>query len=310
MMTRPYAAADAALLAEFMVQLGTAAGAEPGLTADNVRAWFSGGLVRDPAADTRLVVAEDGQLAAAALLAAPADGGVRVDAFGGVLPGWRGRGLGRTLLGWQIDRARQLRAELAPDAQWDLDADAYSTEASSFRLFERLGLRPVRYWYEMHASLGSPPGAGSLPAGLTVVPFEAGMKEALYEAYNEAMADHYDFEPRGLDSWAEVELQAGVFRPDLTRLAVDGPAIAAYVIVSDEPDGRVRIDGVGTRRPWRRKGLASTLVAEVMTAAAAAGKTRATLGVDSESPTGAVGIYAALGFEVTSSWVSYRLPLA
>ena len=162
----------------------------------------------------------------------------------------------------------------------------------------------------MHASLGSPPGARPLPAGLTVVPFEAGMKEALYEAYNEAMADHYDFEPRGLASWAEVELQADVFRPDLTRLAFDGPAIAAYVMVSDEPDGRVRIDGVGTRRPWRRRGLASTLVAEVMTAAAAAGKTRATLGVDSESPTGAVGIYAALGFEVTSSWVSYRLQLA
>jgi hypothetical protein len=30
-----------------------------------------------------------------------------VDSFGGVLPGGRGRGLGRELLGWSLTRARQ-----------------------------------------------------------------------------------------------------------------------------------------------------------------------------------------------------------
>ncbi len=310
MTTRPYGAADAPLLTAFMVGMGVAAGADPGLTEDNVRAWFTAGIVRDPDRDTRLVLAEDGQLAGAALLATPEGEGLRVDAFGGVLPEWRGRGLGRALLSWQIERARQLRTELAPDAPWELDADAYATEPGAFALFERLGLHPVRYWYEMAASLGSPPSARSLPAPLRAVPFDAELAPALYEAYNEAMADHYDFEPRGFAAWAEDELNAGTFRPDLTRLALDGGDIAAYVMVTDEPDNRVRIEGVGTRRPWRRRGLATSLLSVVMNAAAEAGKTRATLAVDSQSPTGAVTIYEGLGFAVGSSWVSYRKSLS
>lgn len=170
-------------------------------------------------------------------------------------------------------------------------------------------MHPVRYWYEMAASLGSPPGVRALPAPLRAVPFDAGLAPALYEAYTEAMADHYDFEPRGFASWAEEELPSS-FRPDLTRIALDGSDIAAYVMVADEPDNRVRIEGVGTRRPWRRRGLATSLLSAVMTAAAEAGKTRATLAVDPQSPTGAVAIYEALGFSVGSSWVSYRKQLS
>ncbi|HEY1640952.1 MAG TPA: GNAT family N-acetyltransferase [Streptosporangiaceae bacterium] len=310
MTTRPYDAADAPMLTAFMVGMGVAAGADPGLTEDNVRAWFTAGIVRDPGRDTRLVLAGDGQLAGAALLATPEGDGLRVDAFGGVLPAWRGRGLGRTLLSWQIERARELRAELAPDAPWELDADAYSTEPGAFALFEHLGMHPVRYWYEMAASLASPPGVRALPAPLRAVPFGAGLAPALYEAYTEAMADHYDFEPRGFGAWAEEELNGGTFRPDLTRIALDGGDIAAYVMVTDEPDSRVRIEGVGTRRPWRRRGLATSLLAAVMNAAAEAGKSKATLAVDSQSPTSAVTVYEALGFTVGSSWVSYRKQLS
>lgn len=66
---------------------------------------------------------------------------------------------------------------------------------------------------------------------------------------------------------------------------------------------------IGTRRAWRRQGLASSLLADVMMASAADGQQRATLGVDSDSPTGAVSIYRQAGFEVVSSWTSYRRSL-
>jgi mycothiol synthase len=290
-----------------MREMAVAAGADPGLTEESVRSWFTTGLVRDPAADTRLVI-HDAVIVGAAMLASPQGDGDRVDCFGGVLPDWRGRGLGRELLSWSIGRARQLRDVLAPGAAWTFDADAYSTEAAAFHLFERLGMEPVRYWYEMHADLGRP--VSQLPRpDLPVVPFSADYTEALYEASNEAMADHFDFETLSLADWTEQELHQPGFRPDLTRLALDGSAVAAYVLVGEETPGRVRINGVGTRRAWRKQGLAGSLLAEAMLAAAADGQQLASLGVDSASPTGAVSIYQQAGFEVVDSWISYRMPL-
>jgi mycothiol synthase len=301
---RAYRGDDVAALTEFFVEMTVAAGGDPGLTQDSVSSWFSSGLVGDPAADTRLVLA-DGKLVAAALVATPAEGGCLVEVFGGVLPAWRGRGLGRELLGWQIERARELHAATAPDAPWELDTDAYSPEKAAFRLYERFGLKAVRHWHEMCLTLDAR-AAVPLPDGLRVVPFTEDLAAPLYGAYCEAMADHFGFEQRDFESWAELAIRIGDFRPDLTRIALDGDQVAAYVMVADEPDSRVRLDGVGTRRPWRGRGLATALVSHVLAAAAANGKTRATLAVDSRSPTGAVGIYERAGFEVVSGWVSYR----
>jgi ribosomal protein S18 acetylase RimI-like enzyme len=46
-----------------------------------------------------------------------------------------------------------------------------------------------------------------------------------------------------------------------------------------------------------------------MAAAAAAGKTKAALGVDADSPTGAVGVYERVGFAEHARFVAYRRPL-
>ncbi len=304
---RSYADADAPVLTAFMREMAVAAGADPGITEDAVRSWFTSGLVRDPAADTRLVLDGDA-VVAAAMLAPPVGDGDRVDSFGGVLPGWRGRGFGRELLGWSFRRARQLRDELSPGANWSLDADAYATEATAFALFERFGMRPVRYWYEMAADLSVPVSPRPRP-DLLVVPFSADYTAALYAAHNEAMADHFDFELTSLAAWSEQALYQPGFRPDLTRLALDGDQVVGYVLAGEETPGRVRMNEIGTRPAWRRRGLAGSLLAEVMVASAADGQQRATLGVDSDSPTGAVSIYRRAGFEVVSAWTSYRRPL-
>jgi mycothiol synthase len=41
-------------------------------------------------------------------------GSYRVDLEGRVHPGWRGRGIGRALLGWQLERGAQVHAERHP----------------------------------------------------------------------------------------------------------------------------------------------------------------------------------------------------
>jgi mycothiol synthase len=68
-------------------------------------------------------------------------------------------------------------------------------------------------------------------------------------------------------------------------------------VAGEETPGRIRMNEIGTRRAWRRHGLASSLLADVMIASAADGQQRATLSVDFDSRTGAVSIYRQAGFE-------------
>ena len=101
-----------------------------------------------------------------------------------------------------------------------------------------------------------------------------------------------------------------MFRGDLSRIALDGDDIAAYILAYDGVEGSVYIGQVGTRRPWRKRGLAGALLSASVRAAAAAGKTQASLGVDADSPTGAVGVYERLGFQTRHKVVVYHWTVA
>jgi mycothiol synthase len=50
-------------------------------------------------------------------------------------------------------------------------------------------------------------------------------------------------------------------------------------------------------------------VADALRGARDAGMTSATLGVDAQNPTGALGVYEAVGFEVSRRSRAYRRPL-
>ncbi len=66
---------------------------------------------------------------------------------------------------------------------------------------------------------------------------------------------------------------------------------------------------LGVRRAWRRRGLATALLVRSMEAFRAAGLEAATLGVDTENPTGALGIYERVGFRPIRRFVRLRRPL-
>ena len=90
-------------------------------------------------------------------------------------------------------------------------------------------------------------------------------------------------------------------------LAVDPASgqVAALVLTAAYPQDWERlppeawINTVGTRRDWRGKGVARWLMNDVhqRIADADSGFVRAILGVDSENPTGALGLYRGLGYE-------------
>jgi ribosomal protein S18 acetylase RimI-like enzyme len=189
-------------------------------------------------------------------------------------------------------------------------------------------------------SAGQDPEAGQDPHVGTpsprVVSFDPGHAEAVRLAHNEAFTDHWGSTPRSPEAWADM-LASRSARPAFSRVALarqqanaspdpagsPGPAgpgspaadasatdfstdaVDSYVLCAEWTPGTLHVNLVGTRRRARGRGLAATLLTDVVRAAREAGYRRVELGVDSESPTGAVGLYERVGFAKVRTNVVY-----
>jgi ribosomal protein S18 acetylase RimI-like enzyme len=122
-----------------------------------------------------------------------------------------------------------------------------------------------------------------------------------------------------LDSWSHLT-GATSFRPAFTFLAYEadeevGEPLA--LVLSEEYEAVQQATGgrdlyvvlVATRRPGRKRGIATALLTHVLRQARAAGFDSASLMVDADSPTGALGLYGRIGFRAENSWVAQRRPI-
>jgi len=285
------------------------AGERHAYTEDMIRA-FATGHVRDPERNSRFVLDGD-QLVGYAMVAAPPDGGHRIDLPGGVHPRRPGQGLGRRLLGWQLDRAAELHRAAAPGTPWEVHASVLLDDRSATRLFERAGLEVARYWFTMECATVDPPTVLPVPPGLTVTGYDPARERDLHAAHVEAFADHWGYQARAFPEWAALTVRSGSFRPELSFLAHDGDELAGYLLSYAAPDDDVyEVGHVGVRRPWRKRGLASALLSRALSAGRKAGYVTAHLGVDAANPTGAVGVYERVGFRPVTRAVTYLLRLS
>src|SRR5215218_400479 len=133
-------------------------------SAEDLTAWFVNDLV-DLQRDTRVVLAGDELVGWASAIAPP----TFRDAYGVHLE-WRGRGIGRALLAWQLERGTQLHAERHPEAPARLTALVYTTMPSLEALVRRAGLQPVRWFFHMERPLADLPPRRR-PEGVELVPF-------------------------------------------------------------------------------------------------------------------------------------------
>jgi GNAT superfamily N-acetyltransferase len=303
-LTRAYEPADAQAVADLFNIIDEHGGGHAGYVPGDVQAIVDH-MVATPEADTRLVFAPDGQLVGVAFTSTPPDGGYRIDLGGGVHPRWRGRGIGRELFDHQLARCAAIHAERGAGERWEMHAGVMIGDEDSQRLYRHAGFTPVRYWFEMVAPTADAP-APVLPEGLRVTSYSPEYEKATYDAHTEAFADHFGFQRRGLPEWCGLTVRSDTFLPDLSVLAWSGEEIVGYVLSYRDPNEKwLYVGHVGTRRAWRRRGLATGLLAHVLRDASRAGMTTATLGVDADSPTGAVGVYERVGFAIDSRAVTY-----
>lgn len=269
----------------------------------------------DPATDGIVALDADGVLVAYGLVVAPPnpENVQRVFLFGGVDPSARGRGIGRVLLEWQHARARQkLAASALTIPAWVL-SQSPDRAPEHGALLERAGFTAVRYFTTLESDLSVPRATRPTPEGIAVEPFTAARSEAVRAAKNAAFADHWGSQPSGREQWESTQSLES-FRPEFARVALDGDAVVGFVLVEMNEEDWERLGAssgyiplVGTVRAWRRRGLAAALLDQVMEALHAAGIQRAVLDVDTENPTGALGLYTDLGFAQTARDVSYRV---
>ena len=266
----------------------------------------------DPRRD--MVLAEvDGVLVAAAKTEVRTHEGRGVHHLDGwVAPGWRRRGLGRALLHWTERRAAEVARVDGRPAERSLLGWPDESQVGATALYASEGYRIVRYGFLMVRDLADPIPDPALPAGLEIRPVVEADHRRIWEADAEAFLDH----------WLPVERTEGDFlawfgEPDLDtslwRVAWDGAEVAGSVMTfiwanENEILGQRRgwLEHITTRRAWRRRGLASALIADALRGLRAAGMTEAALGVDAENPSGALRLYEALGFRPIRTGVSYR----
>lgn len=155
----------------------------------------------------------------------------------------------------------------------------------------------------------------SLPDGLELRPVTADQMRAIFDAEVEAFRDHWSAREK-TDEDFDLMLGRQELDTDLWVVAWDGDQVAGVVqnwIWAEENDAlgvaRGWLEHISVRRPWRRRGLGRAITAESLRRLAAAGMTEAMLGVDAENPSGALGMYEGLGFEVHRRWMTFRRPL-
>ena len=228
---------------------------------------------------------------------------VRSIVFGGVRPEARGIGLGRRLVAWHEARGlQQLASSTAVLPGWIM-AYAETRVPAAISTFEHAGFRIRRYYLELRRDLSEPIEGRPLADGLTLVPWTPERDAAVRAARNDSFRDHWGSQSVTEENWGLYATSPHT-RRDLSVLAVtDDGEVAGFVTTSvteDDWAGQGFSSGyiglVGVRRAWRGKGIAPSLLGSAMALMKDAGLDKAVLDVDAENPSGALGLYEAVGF--------------
>jgi len=235
-----------------------------------------------------------------------------------VRPAARRRGIGRRLVAWSEARAREaVEAGTggSPDLPHVLSGGTATSIAPAMAFADALGYARTRYGFIMRRDLGQPIADAPMPEGLETRPVAPDQHRRIWEADVEAFKDHYEAAVRHEEDFVQF-----FANPDLDttmwQVAWDGDEVAGSIVNTIYPVENEHVgldvgwlDHVSVRRPWRGRGVASALISRSLRVLRDRGMSVASLGVDAENPTGALGLYERHGFTVHQTFVTLRKPL-
>jgi len=207
-----------------------------------------------------------------------------------------------------------------------LDSGRHVDDEAQARWLAAAGYTKVRTWLQMTRPVTADEGApGALPgprAGVTVrrvathdtgLPV-AGDLQTVHQMLEESFADHFNSYRESFPEFVQRLREDPGHRWDhwwVAEVEADGEVLPGGAIVSSvlSPDASGTegsyVDYIGVHRRARGRGVAKALLHTVIRDAAQRGRNRVNLEVDADSPTGADGLYTAMGWHTayrTESW--------
>lgn len=228
------------------------------------------------------------------------DEGVHIIAIGVVHPAHRDRGIGTRLADAMDARAVEHAAGAAGVVVSSVvpaeDRAARSLVTSRGYTFDR------RFWQMEKQLDASDDAALADPPGVAIEPAEPGVHdEPVHALIMKTFRDHWRFRHEPIEEWRARALGRG--RP--VWLIARAAGEIAGALVGWVEGGIGRVDELGVREQWRRRGIGEALLRRAFSLFVGLGATNAELNVDSRNETGATALYERVGMATTMAYAFF-----
>jgi len=250
----------------------------------------------EPSRDGVLVLAVDGTAVAGAEVSKASRADVSVH------PGHRGRGLGTALLAWTIEQARAAGGTTLGQTVLDTKTDARS-------LFERHGLRPRYTSWILETQVTADHPAPRLPAGVEIraASVDDTERRAAWQVIEDSFAHWPGRTPGTYDDWAAAITGRKGFEPWQLAIALAGSEVVGTEVLLVYPEAGGWVQQIAVRADHRGRGIGAGLLDHAFGTFAARGES--VVGLNTDSRTGALGLYEKVGMRVVRSYTNWALDL-
>lgn len=272
------------------------------------QSYTSPGL--DPDQDLRLWENDRGELIAVGGLDRPISGD-KPDCFLGfrVHPQFRGKTLEKEIIAWGTQRVKE---SFSQAEEIKLHSSCRTVQQEQIKSLEESGFVADRYFFQMQRDLNQPIPQPQFPTEFVVRTVNLEEASAWVEMFNQTFIDHWNHHDLTLEEYQHY-LNKPNYCPDLDLVAtaIDG-TLAGFCVghiypYENQRNGRNEgwINALGTRRGFRQLGLGRAMLLTGMHRLKDEGMEIAILGVDSQNPSGALGLYESVGFQQHHTSISY-----
>lgn len=236
---------------------------------------------------------------------------------GMLVPEWRRKGIGRSMLLWMENRLKEIASTHPIDAEKYFQANVTQSQPGAAALFENTGYQPVRYFIEMVRPNLEDITDFPLPEGLEILPATEDQYRVIWDSIYEGDQEEWGSSQPTEEAYQEW-IKDPLFQPHLWQIAWDKqtgrPVGHVLTYIHDEENKQFNrkrgyTEGIGTSPAWRGRGVASALISRSLKAQKSAGMTESGLVVDSDNASGAIRLYEKCGFKIVKKDTIYRKPV-